>query len=230
MRTGWAVTGTEGDPRVSAVHLAGPGGATETIEADLLLVSGGWNPATQLWRGIGGGLRYDEERRSFVPDGGAPPWLEIVGAAAGEVPDVGRRSGSRLPIDLSRHFVDLQRDPTVADVLDAVGHDLRSTEHVKRATYIGTAIDQGRTSGVLTAAIVNQALGCRARVRRAPRTPGLPTRRSPTPRSRDAIADPRCLDPVRTTPIHACPTCRARSGVRERGPMEAALVLPQRRR
>ena len=32
-------------------------------------------------------------------------------------------------------------------------------EHVKRATYIGTAIDQGRTSGVLTAAIVNQFLG-----------------------------------------------------------------------
>ena len=61
--------------------------------------------------------------------------------------------------DLSRHYVDLQRDSTVADVLEAVGHDLPSTEHVKRATYIGTAIDQGRTSGVLTAAIVNQAWG-----------------------------------------------------------------------
>ncbi|HEY6568449.1 MAG TPA: 2Fe-2S iron-sulfur cluster-binding protein, partial [Actinomycetota bacterium] len=158
VRTGWAVTGTDGTARVSEVHLAGPGGATDTIEADLLLVSGGWNPVTQLWRGIGGGLRYDEQRSNFVPDGGAPPWLEIAGAAAGEVP-------TSVPFwftpstDLSRHYVDLQRDSTVADVLEAVGHDLRSTEHVKRATYIGTAIDQGRTSGVLTAAIVNQAWG-----------------------------------------------------------------------
>ena len=32
-------------------------------------------------------------------------------------------------------------------------------EHVKRATYIGTAIDQGRTSGVITAEIVNALLG-----------------------------------------------------------------------
>ena len=62
--------------------------------------------------------------------------------------------------DYSRHFVDFQRDSD--------GRRRRSTrwstacasvEHIKRATYIGTALDQGRTSGVLTAAIVNQALG-----------------------------------------------------------------------
>jgi sarcosine oxidase subunit alpha len=109
VRNGWAVTGTEGDPRVSAVNVAGPGGAIETIEADLLLVSGGWNPVTQLWRGIGGGLRFDEGRACFIPDGASPPWLSIVGAAAGEVP-------TSVPFwftpgqDLSRHYVDLQRD------------------------------------------------------------------------------------------------------------------------
>ena len=200
VRTGWAVTGTEGSPRVSAVHLAGPGGATETLEADLLLVAGGWNPATQLWRGIGGDLRYDEERSCFVPDGGAPPWLEIVGAAAGEV-------ATSVPFwftpatDLSRHYVDLQRDSTVADVLAAVGQDLRSTEHVKRATYIGTAIDQGRTSGVLTAAIVNQAWGA------GPGAQGPTNARPPyTPVPYAALAGrdrgPKLLDPVRTTPIH----------------------------
>ncbi len=201
VRTGWAVTGTEGDPRVSAVHVAGPGGARATIEADLLAVSGGWNPAAQLWRGIGGGLRYDEERACFVPDGGAPPWLEIVGAAAGDVPTSAPFWYTPAP-DLSRHFIDLQRDSTVADVLDAVGHDLRSTEHVKRATYIGTAIDQGRTSGVLTAAIVNQAWGS------GPGGQGPTNARPPyTPIPYAALAGrdrgPRLLDPVRTTPIHA---------------------------
>ena len=200
VRNGWAVTGTEGDPRVSAVHVAGPGGAAETIEADLLLVSGGWNPVTQLWRGIGGGLRFDEGRACFVPDGAGPPWLSIVGAAAGEVP-------TSVPFwftpaqDLSRHYVDLQRDSTVADVLEAVGHDLHSTEHVKRATYIGTAIDQGRTSGVLTAAIVNQAWGD------GPGAQGPTNARPPyTPVPYAVLAGrdrgPVLLDPIRTTPIH----------------------------
>jgi sarcosine oxidase subunit alpha len=50
--------------------------------------------------------------------------------------------------------VDLQRDATVADVLRATGAGLRSVEHVKRYTTIGTANDQGKTSGVVTAAVV----------------------------------------------------------------------------
>ncbi len=200
VRTRWAVTGTGGDRRVEAVHIAGPGGASDRVEADLLLVAGGWNPVTQLWRGIGGGLRFDEGRACFLPDGHGPPWLSVVGAAAGDVP-------SCEPFwftpgeDLSRHYVDLQRDSTVADVLEAVGHDLRSTEHVKRATYIGTAIDQGRTSGVLTAAIVNQAWGA------GPGAQGPSNSRppySPIPYAVLAGRDrgPRLLDPVRTTPIH----------------------------
>jgi sarcosine oxidase, subunit alpha len=201
VRNGWAVTGTDGDPRVSRVHAAGPGGAVSTFEADLLLVAGGWNPAVQLWRGINGGLRYDEPHACFVPDGTGPSWLEIAGAAAGEgLPEV-------TPFwftpgeDLGRHFVDHQRDATVADVLDAVGRDLRSTEHVKRATYIGTGIDQGRTSGVLTAAIVNQAWGT------GPGAQGPTNARPPyTPVPFSVLAGrdrgPRLLDPVRLTPIH----------------------------
>jgi sarcosine oxidase, subunit alpha len=200
--SGWAVTGTEGDPRITAVHAAGPGGATKRFEADLLLVAGGWNPAVQLWRAIGGGLRYDDARACFIPDAGGPPWLEVAGAAAGDgLPGV-------TPLwytpaeDLSHHYVDLQRDSTVADVLEAVGHELHSAEHVKRATYIGTAIDQGRTSGVLTAAIVNHAWGA------GPGAQGPTNARPPyTPVPFAALAGldrgPRLLDPARTTPIHA---------------------------
>jgi len=208
VRTGWSVLAADGDPRVRSVTIAGPGGALDTLDADLVLVSGGWNPTAQLWRAIGGGLRWDDERSCFVPDvsldgvpgGAGPPWLSIVGAAAGEVP-------TSVPCwytpadDLSEHFVDLQRDSTVADVLDAVGHELRSTEHVKRATYIGTAIDQGRTSGALTAAIVNQAWG------EGPGAQGPSNSRppyTPVPYSVLAGADrgPVLLDPMRTTPMH----------------------------
>ena len=55
---------------VEAVHLVGPdGGQRRTVEADLVAVAGGWNPALQLYRAIGGGLRYDEDLATFVPDG-----------------------------------------------------------------------------------------------------------------------------------------------------------------
>jgi sarcosine oxidase subunit alpha len=46
------------------------------------------------------------------------------------------------------HFVDFQRDQSVADVLRSTGAGLRSVEHVKRYTSISTANDQGKTSGV----------------------------------------------------------------------------------
>jgi sarcosine oxidase subunit alpha len=199
--SGWAVTGTDGDPRVTSVHAAGPGGATEHFDADLLLVAGGWNPAVQLWRAIGGSLRYDEERACFIPDSGGPSWLEVAGAAAGEgIPGVTPYWYTPAD-DLSHHYVDLQRDSTVADVLEAVAHELHSAEHVKRATYIGTAIDQGRTSGVLTAAIVNNAWGS------SPGAQGPTNARPPyTPVPFAALAGldrgPHLLDPVRITPIH----------------------------
>ena len=199
VRNGWTVRGTDGDPRVSSVHLSGPAGEQETVDADLLLVSGGWNPVVQLWRAIGGGLRYDESRACFVPDGNGPAWLSVVGAAAGDVPS--SEPYWFVPAeDYTRHYVDMQRDQTVADVLDAVRHDLRSVEHIKRATTIGTALDQGRTSGVLTAAIVNRALGG------GPDAQGPTNARPPyTPVSFAALAGPdrgHLFDPVRVTPIH----------------------------
>jgi sarcosine oxidase, subunit alpha len=167
-------------------------------EGTVLLVAGGWNPNLTLWRAIGGDLRYDERLASFVPDHG-PPWLEVVGAAAGEgLP-------SSRPVwfvdgDRSTSFVDLQRDQTVADIADALDAGLVSVEHVKRATYIGTAIDQGRTSGVLAAAIVNQLLGA------GPDAQGPTSARPPAvPVSYATIAGPNrgdLLDPVRTTRIH----------------------------
>ena len=196
-----AVSAADGGGRVQTVTIAGPDGAAETVDADLVLVSGGWNPAAQLWRGIGGGLRWHDDRATFVPDGQGPPWLTVAGAAAGEVPE-SVAFWSTPADDLSEHFVDLQRDSTVADVLDAVSHELRSTEHVKRATYIGTAIDQGRTSGALTAALVNEAWG------EGPGAQGPTNSRPPyTPVPNSVLAGvdrgPVLLDPIRTTPMHA---------------------------
>jgi len=202
VRLGWAVAGTEGETHVEVVHLVGPQGERRAVEADLVAVSGGCNPAAQLFRAIGGGLRYDEPLATYVPDESGPDWLEVVGAAAGIGLPPCAAYWYTPAEDLSTHFVDLQRDQTVQDVLDAVGRGLRSVEHVKRATYIGTAIDQGRTSGVLTAEIVNAALGWElgAQGPTNARPPYVPV-----PFSVLAGMDrgPTLLDPKRTTPIHA---------------------------
>ena len=200
VRRGQVVTAAHGDPRVEAVTVRDADGSERTIECDLVAVSGGWNPVTQLWRAIGGGLAYDEDLACFVPNGEGPDWLRVVGAAAGQDLLPSEPLWFAPAEDLSRHFVDLQRDATVADVLDAVGDGLRSVEHVKRATYIGTAIDQGRTSGVLTAEIVNAALGWELGAQ------GPTNARPPyVPVSFAVLAGlyrGRMLDPERTTAIH----------------------------
>ena len=199
-RRGEVVTAAHGDPRVEAVTLRGADGTERTIECDLVAVSGGWNPVTQLWRAIGGGLAYDEDRACFLPNGDGPTWLEVVGAAAGEGLPPSAPLWFAPAEDLSRHFVDLQRDQTVADVIEAVGGGLRSVEHVKRSTYIGTAIDQGRTSGVLTAEIVNGALGWE------PGAQGPTNARPPfVPVSFSVLSGPyrgHMLDPERRTSVH----------------------------
>jgi len=200
VRDGRAVVRADGDSRVASVTIREADGSETTIEADLLLVSGGWNPNLGLWRAIGGGLTYDEARACFVPDGAGPSWLSVVGAAAGALP-------ASAPLwfveqgEDAQKYVDLQRDQTVSDVRAAVEAGLRSVEHVKRATYIGTAVDQGRTSGVLTAEIVNTTLGW------DPGAQGPSNARPPyTPVSFGALAGPyrgALLDPTRVTPIHA---------------------------
>jgi len=196
---GWTVAGTEGGDHVSAVQVEGPTGERRTFECDSLLVSGGWNPNLTLWRAIGGGLRWEASSACFVPDGAGPPWLSVVGCAAGEAST--ETAYWFVPAeDYSRHFVDFQRDATLADIAAAVEGGLRSVEHVKRATYIGTAVDQGRTSGVLSAEIVNHLLGW------DPGDQGPTSARPPAaPISFAALAGPyrgNLFDPERRTPIH----------------------------
>jgi sarcosine oxidase subunit alpha len=124
-RDGRAVVRADGDSRVVSLTIREADGSETTIEADLLLVSGGWNPNLGLWRAIGGGLTYDEARACFVPDGAGPSWLSVVGAASGALPE-------SAPLWFVEHgedaekYVDLQRDQTVSDVRAAVEAGLRS--------------------------------------------------------------------------------------------------------
>jgi sarcosine oxidase subunit alpha len=85
---GWAVSAVAGQDRVRAVSVhrldggrfSGPG---RHVAADLLLVSGGWNPVGALYSQAGGRLAYDDGLVAFRPDGGCRQALEVAGALAG---------------------------------------------------------------------------------------------------------------------------------------------------
>ena len=82
-----------------------------------------------------------------------------------------------------------------------MGAGLRSPEHVKRFTTIGTANDQGRTSGVLTLGVLAGLIGAEMGSVR-PTTHRPPA--VPVPFSLLAGRDRGVLsDPVRTTAIHS---------------------------
>ena len=104
------------------------------------------------------------------------------------------------PASATRQFVDLQRDATVADLVRAVGAGMRSMEHIKRYTTIGTAHDQGKTSGVVASGITAELLGSR------PEDMGVTTFRPPyTPVAFAALAGRsrgHMFDPERVTAVH----------------------------
>ncbi|MFF4129979.1 sarcosine oxidase subunit alpha family protein [Streptomyces mirabilis] len=117
---GHAVTGTEGDARLTAVTVAPYGESVGQREftADLLLVSGGWNPVAHLFSQSGGKLRYDEALGSFVPDT-CRQAVEVVGSASGvldpaEVLAQGAAAGARA-IEAEGYTPQAPRLPAVAD-------------------------------------------------------------------------------------------------------------------
>jgi len=180
-------------------------GVHREVECDLLCVSGGFNPTLHLFSQAQGRLRYDEGLACFVPD--VPPSnVEVVGAAAGDLG--GRGQGTIMPYwvvpsdgrEWSTHFVDLERDVTVSDVRRALGTGMRSVEHVKRFTTIGTGSDQGKTAGINETAIIAAQLG------QPVGSVGVTTFRPPyVPISFGLMAGRNrgdLFDPIRVTSIH----------------------------
>ncbi|CAN5747703.1 sarcosine oxidase subunit alpha family protein [soil metagenome] len=233
VRPGSVVTGTRGVERVTHAEVSG-----SDIACDVLLVSGGWNPAVHLYSQVRGTLRYEEALGAFVP-GETLEGVRVAGSATGvfDLPGClrsGREAaesavtelGFKVSSDLiagetdsvraagatavlwcvpdadgsSRQFVDVQRDATVADLERAVGAGMRSMEHIKRYTTIGTAHDQGKTSGVVASGITSELLG------RRPEDMGVTTFRPPyTPVAFAALAGRsrgRMFDPERVTAVH----------------------------
>ncbi len=167
LRSG-AVEAVHGRQGVEAVTIAG-----ERVEADCLLVSGGFTPSVHLHCQAKGRLRFDEALAAFVPDG-AVPGMTVAGAAngrfalsqaladghsAGSGKGLPPRPGSPdesyairpawpRPQAKGRQWIDFQNDVTLKDVELAARENFRSVEHLKRYTTLGMATDQGKTSNM----------------------------------------------------------------------------------
>jgi sarcosine oxidase subunit alpha len=121
--------------------------------ADLLAVSGGWTPIVDLATHIGIKPQWSDEYAAFLVNNSTDR-LRTTGMLAGEFggdDDPSVFFGPPLDPEHARHaYIDLQRDTTLYDLRRAIGAGLSSLEHIKRYTTIGTAHDQGKTSGMLT--------------------------------------------------------------------------------
>jgi sarcosine oxidase, subunit alpha len=126
---------------------------TVQIPTDLLAVSGGWTPVVDLATHIGIKPQWSAKHAAFLVNHNTEKF-RTAGMLAGDFggdDDPAVFFGPVLDEEQSRYaYIDLQRDATLYDLRRGVGAGLSSIEHIKRYTTIGTAHDQGKTSGMLT--------------------------------------------------------------------------------
>jgi sarcosine oxidase subunit alpha len=185
-----------GRSRVQGVEILSDRGRAR-VECDLLVVSGGFDPAIQLAVQAGARSVFDEACSAFKV-ASPPPGMGLVGRAEGGLgpaPFCLPRAGS------GKVFVDFQNDVTADDVALARREGFSSVEHLKRYTTLGMATDQGKTANVnaLSLMATLQGAGIARGGSTAPRPPY-------TPVAIGALAGRhrgRHYKPERLTPTHA---------------------------
>jgi methylglutamate dehydrogenase subunit C len=95
---GGTVTATRGRLRLRKVEITDANGRKWPVDADLLAMAGGWDPAVHLTCHLGGKPQWDDAIAAFVP-GPLPSHLAVAGAASGRFGlaaalEGGARSGS----------------------------------------------------------------------------------------------------------------------------------------
>ena len=125
--------------RLAAVELDG-----RKVDCDLLVMSGGRQPAYALLAHAGARVEYDHERGIFLPVD-LPDGIEAVGAAAGEVGEVAVPPATfNGAAKKGKCFVCICEDVTDKDVKRAIGEGFDSIELAKRYTTVTMGPCQGK--------------------------------------------------------------------------------------
>jgi sarcosine oxidase, subunit alpha len=114
------------------------------LVCDLLVMSGGRQPAYSLLAQAGARIEYDADRGIFVPSE-LPPNVEAVGSVAGEVEPAAVPAASYTGADeVGRCFVCVCEDVTEKDMKRAIAEGFDSIELAKRYTTVTMGPCQGR--------------------------------------------------------------------------------------
>jgi sarcosine oxidase, subunit alpha len=160
LRAGWTVLEAQGRKHVRAVVLGALDGSAERrVECDLLVVSGGFAPATSLIAQAGGRTAYDPARGHFalaeLPDG-----VRAVGEVAGEdaapheaVPPAVSGAGR------GKCFACICEDVTAKDIHLSVDEGYDSIELSKRYTTATMGPCQGRMCQLPAVRLMAQETG-----------------------------------------------------------------------
>jgi len=160
LRKGWTVLEAQGRKHVNAVVLGAlDGGAERRVECDLLVMSGGFAPATSLITQAGGRTAYDPQRGHFaiadLPDG-----VRAVGEVAGEdvlgpeaVPPAVSGAGR------GKCFACICEDVTAKDIHLSVDEGYDSIELSKRYTTATMGPCQGRMCQLPAVRLMAQETG-----------------------------------------------------------------------
>ncbi|MEQ3643255.1 MAG: sarcosine oxidase subunit alpha family protein [Paracoccus sp. (in: a-proteobacteria)] len=222
--TGTAVAKVKGAKHVEGVVLCdhqGDGAPRQTVDCDVVAMSGGWSPVVHLYSHCGGKLTWDEAQSMFRPDPDRPPLgadgqgnVTVAGAANGDLHcagDLESPAGATMPVWVmparapyklrAKMWLDFQNDVKVTDVELAAQEGYASVEHTKRYTTLGMATDQGKLSNINGLAVLSNALN------QPIQATGTTTFRPPyTPLTLATIAaeaKDEAFQPLRKTPIHA---------------------------
>ena len=219
---GRLVSAARGKMRVEGVELDDG----TALEADCVVVSGGWTPTIHLFCQARGKLAWSDERAAFLPGdpaesiavtgaaAGAVSLTEVFDGAAEAVPGETKAATPRstgveatggilaawpIPGAKGRVWIDYQNDVTAKDVELAARENFISVEHLKRYTTLGMATDQGKTSNLAGLALMGAVTG-----RTVPEV-GTTTYRPPfTPVPLASFAGARggeLMSPVRRLPL-----------------------------
>jgi methylglutamate dehydrogenase subunit C len=82
---GAMVTRVRGRLAVQGVEVTAASGARQSLDCDLLAMSGGWNPSVHLTSHHGGKPVWDEAKSAFLPPASLPPGMAVAGAAMGDM-------------------------------------------------------------------------------------------------------------------------------------------------
>jgi sarcosine oxidase subunit alpha len=183
-----AATGKRG--RLTSVTVNG-----EQIDCDLLVMSGGLQPATSLLSQAGARVEYEPRRGIFVPVD-IPSGVEVVGSAAGSIEQVPLQTAS-FDGGGDKCFVCICEDVTVKDVKRAVAEGFDSIELAKRYTTVTMGPCQGKLCQLASVRVMARETGTDESAI------GATTSRPPWIPVELGLLAGRHYEPVKRSPLHA---------------------------